>query len=41
MEGLGMQMFPPHFDLSTKANSYNLYGDLKYSTVNDIEDYKV
>jgi hypothetical protein len=27
------------FDLSTKANSYNLYGDLKYSTVNDIEDY--
>jgi hypothetical protein len=25
------------FDLSTKANSYNLYGDLKYSTVNDIE----
>jgi hypothetical protein len=40
MEGLGMQMFPPHcFDLSTKANSYNLYGDLKYSTVNDIEDY--
>jgi hypothetical protein len=27
------------FDLSTKANSYNLYGDIKYSTVNDIEDY--
>lgn len=27
------------FDLSTKANSYNLYGDLKYSTVNDIENY--
>jgi hypothetical protein len=27
------------FDLSTKANSYNLYGDFKYSTVNDIEDY--
>lgn len=27
------------FDLSTKANSYNLFGDLKYSTVNDIEDY--
>jgi len=27
------------FDLSTKANSYNLYGDLKYSTINSIEDY--
>lgn len=27
------------FDLSTKANSYNLFGDLKYSTVNDIENY--
>ncbi len=27
------------FDLSTKANSYNLYGDFKYSTINDIEDY--
>lgn len=27
------------FDLSTKANTYNLYGDFKYSTVNDIESY--
>ncbi|CAM2794989.1 DUF5916 domain-containing protein [Flavobacterium frigoris] len=27
------------FDLSTKANSYNLYGDFKYSAINDIEDY--
>jgi hypothetical protein len=27
------------FDLSTKANSYSLYGDIKYSAVNDIEDY--
>ncbi|UFH36726.1 DUF5916 domain-containing protein [Flavobacterium acetivorans] len=27
------------FDLSTKANTYNLYGDFKYSTINDIEDY--
>lgn len=27
------------FDLSTKANTYNLYGDFKYSTVNDIENY--
>ncbi|MEZ7497565.1 DUF5916 domain-containing protein [Flavobacterium sp. Arc3] len=27
------------FDLSTKANSYNLYGDFKYSTINTIEDY--
>lgn len=27
------------FDLSTKENTYNLYGDFKYSTVNDLEDY--
>jgi hypothetical protein len=27
------------FDLSTKANSYNLYGDFKYSAINDVEDY--
>lgn len=27
------------FDLNTKANSYNLYGDLKYSSVNTVEDY--
>jgi hypothetical protein len=27
------------FDLSTKANSYNLYGDFKYSSINAIEDY--
>jgi hypothetical protein len=27
------------FDLSTKANTYNLYGDFKYSSINDIEDY--
>jgi hypothetical protein len=27
------------FDLNTKANTYNLYGDFKYSTINDIEDY--
>ncbi|MGO4820500.1 MULTISPECIES: DUF5916 domain-containing protein [unclassified Flavobacterium] len=27
------------FDLSTKANTYNLYGDFKYSTVNDIQNY--
>lgn len=27
------------FDLSTKANSYNLYGDFKYSTINDVQDY--
>lgn len=26
------------FDLNTKANSYNLYGDFKYSTINEIED---
>lgn len=26
------------FDLNTKSNSYNLYGDFKYSTINDIED---
>ena len=27
------------FDLSTKANTYNLYADFKYSTINDVEDY--
>lgn len=27
------------FDLKTKANTYNLYGDFKYSSVKDIEDY--
>lgn len=27
------------FDLSTKANTYNLAGDFKYSTINDIQDY--
>jgi hypothetical protein len=27
------------FDLSTKANSYNLYGDFKYSAINTTEDY--
>ncbi len=27
------------FDLSTKENTYNLYGDFKYSTINDVEDY--
>lgn len=27
------------FDLNTKANSYNLSGDFKYSSINDIEDY--
>ena len=27
------------FDLNTKANTYNLYGDFKYSSVKDIEDY--
>lgn len=27
------------FDLSTKANSYNLYGDFKYSAINDVQDY--
>ncbi|MFM9825225.1 DUF5916 domain-containing protein [Flavobacterium sp.] len=27
------------FDLNTKANTYNLYGDFKYSTINDINDY--
>ncbi|MBA4317379.1 MAG: hydrolase [Flavobacterium sp.] len=27
------------FDLNTKANTYNLYGDFKYSTINDVEDY--
>lgn len=26
------------FDLNTKANTYNLSGDLKYSSINDIED---
>lgn len=27
------------FDLNTKANTYNLYGDFKYSSINTIEDY--
>ncbi len=27
------------FDLNTKANTYNLSGDFKYATINDIEDY--
>ena len=27
------------FDLNTKANTYNLYGDFKYSTINDTDDY--
>ena len=27
------------FDLNTKANTYNLYGDFKYSTINNVEDY--
>ncbi|MCG9791412.1 DUF5916 domain-containing protein [Flavobacterium algicola] len=27
------------FDLNTTSNAYNLYGDYKYSTVKDIEDY--
>lgn len=27
------------FDLNTKANTYNLSGDFKYSTINDITDY--
>jgi hypothetical protein len=27
------------FDLNTKANTYNLSGDFKYSIINDIEDY--
>ena len=27
------------FDLNTKANTYNLYGDFKYSNINDVEDY--
>jgi len=27
------------FDLNTKANTYNLSGDFKYSSVNTIEDY--
>jgi len=27
------------FDLNTKANSYNLSGDFRYSTINDTEDY--
>jgi hypothetical protein len=27
------------FDLNTKKNTYNLYGDFKYSTINSIEDY--
>lgn len=27
------------FDLNTKGNTYNLSGDLKYSSINDIKDY--
>jgi hypothetical protein len=27
------------FDLNTKANTYNLFGDFKYSAIHDIEDY--
>ena len=27
------------FDLNTKANTYNLYGDFKYSSINTTEDY--
>ena len=27
------------FDLNTKSNTYNLFGDFKYSSINDIEDY--
>ncbi len=27
------------FDLNTKENTYNLYGDFKYSTINTVEDY--
>lgn len=27
------------FDLNTKANTYNLSGDFKYSSINDAEDY--
>ncbi len=27
------------FDLNTKANTYNLYGDFKFSSINDKEDY--
>ncbi|WP_363268606.1 DUF5916 domain-containing protein [Flavobacterium sp.] len=27
------------FDLNTKSNSYNLYGDFKYSSINTIDDY--
>lgn len=27
------------FDLNTKTNTYNLYGDIKYSSINTLEDY--
>ncbi|MFV8373814.1 DUF5916 domain-containing protein [Flavobacterium sp. LB1P62] len=27
------------FDLNTKSNTYNLYGDFKYSSINTIENY--
>lgn len=27
------------FDLNTKANTYNLFGDFKYSAINDFKDY--
>lgn len=26
------------FDLNTKANTYNLFGDIKYSTINDLKE---
>jgi len=28
------------FDLNTKANTYNLFGDFKYSTISDVKDYE-
>jgi hypothetical protein len=27
------------FDLNTKANTYNLYGNFKYNAINTVEDY--
>ncbi|KIA87411.1 DUF5916 domain-containing protein [Flavobacterium sp. AED] len=27
------------FDLNTKSNTYNLYGDFKYSAINTVQDY--
>jgi hypothetical protein len=33
-------MFPALlFDLNTKANTYNLYGNFKYNAINTVEDY--